>query len=449
MTDKSKYLPVYALNQLADRVAMKVDYINLLYKADNVWDRTIDQCLKIEDNPRNVSTVTIDAKKESGIAINGTNIRWYHIKLTLIYIILYYKHSQNVPYWKPVFNQLIKNMGVYADDKILKTKIQQEIDNIKEEDKLLEQEALKSKNGSAASIPSIPSAKDMAEGRKKFIQAINEGLVEIETIDWANVTIAFDRDVMKEIFWGIEDDKTLQTVVKAIINTWNILFKAKDRRCIEKSAVDSMMTTLSPWKFDGLLKCSIDDFFADLWVERNARNVYATSKIEKLFAPPTPEQDLSADATEVEKVGSSNPSEEDELLRKKLAEVVAEKEKMSTTIESLKNDLLAFKTRDKKGKDIPLFTAKQVAIFIKAIFLENNSLTNNVKNLAPLVQGFGGGWAPTTAENALGYEVLQDECNDLAKVFDDYAPKISNIIRDYPNKFKQVKGQKLQNNLKS
>lgn len=69
--------------------------------------------------------------------------------------------------------------------------------------------------------------------------------------------------------------------------------------------------------------------------------------------------------------------------------------------------------------------------------------------MAPLLQQFGGGWASTTAENALGYEVTQEECNKLAAIFDDYAPKIGNIIRAYPDKYKEVKGKKLQNNLKS
>ena len=118
------------------------------------------------------------------------------------------------------------------------------------------------------------------------------------------------------------------------------------------------------------------------------------------------------------------------------------------TIESLKNDLMAFKTRDKKGKENPLFTAKQIAIFLKAILLEHNSLTNNAKNLAPLVQRFGGGFAPSTAENALGYEVTQKECDDMEKIFRDYAPTIGHIIKDYPKKFKEVKDRKLQNNLK-
>ena len=117
------------------------------------------------------------------------------------------------------------------------------------------------------------------------------------------------------------------------------------------------------------------------------------------------------------------------------------------TIASLENDLLAFKTRDKKGKEVPLFTVKQVAIMLKAILLNHHSLTGNVKNLAPLLQRIGG-WASSTAENALGYEVTQEECNELAAYFVELAPAIGRIIREYPEKFQEVKDEKLKNNLK-
>lgn len=276
MIDSSNYLPQYALNQLADRVAMKVDYISRLYKADKVWDNTIEFCQRIEAEPRDVSTVIIEVKKDTGTAVSGTNIRWYHVRLTLIYILLYYRHNDIDAYKKKVFPQLVKNMGAYADDKILKSKIQQEIENIKEEDKFLEQESLKSISNKIASIQPIPSAKDLAEGRKKFIQAVNSGLVEVETINWADATIGFDRAVMKELFWGVEDDELLRTIIKAIINTWNRLIKEKDNRCLEVTHSTGLAINIDPWKFGGITKETINKFFDDLWVERNARNVYSS-----------------------------------------------------------------------------------------------------------------------------------------------------------------------------
>ena len=274
MIDSSNYLPQYALNQLADRVAMKVDYISRLYKADKVWDNTIEFCQRIEAEPRDVSTVIIEVKKDTGTAVSGTNIRWYHVRLTLIYILLYYRHNDIDAYKKKVFPQLVKNMGAYADDKILNTKIQQEIANIKEEDKLLEQESTK-----LHSVPTAPSADDIAEGRKKFIQAINAGVVEINAINWADATIGFDRAVMKELFWGVEDDELLRAIIKEIINTWNRLVKEKDSRCLMNApgaSTLSMVANIDPWKFGGLTRDTINKFFDDLWVERNARNVYSS-----------------------------------------------------------------------------------------------------------------------------------------------------------------------------
>ena len=277
MTDNSNYLPLYALNQLADRVAMKVDYISRLYKADKVWNSTIELCQRIEAEPRDVSTVIIEMKKDTGTAISGTNIRWYHVRLTLIYILLYYRHNDIDAYKNKVFPQLVKNMGAYADDKILKTKIQQEIANIKEEDKLLEQESTK-----LYSIPTVPSANDIAEGRKKFIQAINAGVVEINTINWADATIGFDRAVMKELFWGVVDDELLKAIIKEIINTWNRLVKEKDSRCLMNppgTSTFSMAASIDPWKFGGLTRDTINKFFDDLWVERNAKNLYSSVAI--------------------------------------------------------------------------------------------------------------------------------------------------------------------------
>ena len=71
-----------------------------------------------------------------------------------------------------------------------------------------------------------------------------------------------------------------------------------------------------------------------------------------------------------------------------------------------------------------------------------------MKFLTPLVQRFGGGFAPSTAENSLGYEVTQEECDEMERIFQDYAPAIGHIIKDYPKKFKEIKEKKLQSNLK-
>lgn len=275
MTDNKEYLPQYTLNQLSDRVAMKVDHFKRLFRADKVWDNIIGLCQKIEEEPRNVSTVIINLKKENVIAVSDTKIRWYHVNLTLIYIILYYRKGDDDAY-KNVFSQIIKNMGYYADDKILKNKIQQEILDIKEEDKLWESKKSNSKNNSNTDI-----AADLNKERKNFILAINTGLIKnIDSVDWADATLGFEKDVMTELFWGIEDDKTLKKIVNNIINTWNKLVKTNDNRCKinYNGNVLSAIASIKVLKFDKALNESIEKFFEDLWLKRNARNTYCSVK---------------------------------------------------------------------------------------------------------------------------------------------------------------------------
>jgi hypothetical protein len=139
MNSDKEYLPLYTLNQLADRVAMNIVYFDKYYDADNIWDRVIEQCQKVETEPRHISTVIVHEKKEQLLVIYDPRIRRYHFQLTYIYILLYYRHRDDRLYQVIVFPELIRNMGFFGDDKIVKEKINLEIDKIIEQDKLVEQ----------------------------------------------------------------------------------------------------------------------------------------------------------------------------------------------------------------------------------------------------------------------------------------------------------------------
>jgi hypothetical protein len=273
---------------------------------------------------------------------------------------------------------------------------------------------------------------DMASLRKRFIQNLNNNPEAINEVNWADATIAFDKNVMTELFWGIEDDKVLKSVCNAIISTWYKLVQKKDHRCFADSPVD-----LAGMKFGGIFNETIEDFFNPLWVKRNAKNEYrsyregnkkqgeltvpetqATQERKEVIMLPAPQQDLSKELTEA-----------------------------LETIESLKNDLEAFKIREKDGRESFMFSVKQMAIIMKAILLNHHSLTNNSKNLAPLLQRFGG-WKEKYAETALGHAVTQQECDELGALFEPFAPAIGTIIRQYPTAFTEMKKEKLKNNLR-
>lgn len=141
MNNNADFLPKFTLDQLADCVAMKVDYFNRHLSPDNVWniETVIKPCQMIEDEPRYVNTVIVEAKKDTSHFEPGTNVLRYHARLTRIYILLYYRNRDDESFKNYVFPRLINNMGAYSADNILKVKINQEIDKIKEQDKLFEQ----------------------------------------------------------------------------------------------------------------------------------------------------------------------------------------------------------------------------------------------------------------------------------------------------------------------
>ena len=145
MNNNTDFLPKFTLDQLADRVAMKLAYFNRRLTPENVWDleAVIKPCQMIEDEPRSVNSVILEAKNNNNIFEQGTNIRWCHARLTCVYILLYYRNRDN-KLFREAFCQLIYNMGTYGADNILKVKINQEIDKIIEQDTLIEQ-ARKSK----------------------------------------------------------------------------------------------------------------------------------------------------------------------------------------------------------------------------------------------------------------------------------------------------------------
>ena len=150
-------------------------------------------------------------------------------------------------------------------------------------------------------------SQDMDTLRKQFIQGLNSNPDIVGKVDWADVTIAFSRSVMTEIFWGVENDDVLKAVCKNIINTWNKLYEKKDPRCYDEVVPNKgFVPNLDPWKFGGLTKEPIGVFFSKLWVERNAKTAYRS---------------FGGDTTSTTDKSHSNPSVSDEKAMAKIQEL--------------------------------------------------------------------------------------------------------------------------------
>ena len=132
------YLPKYVLDQLSNRVAMKLDFFASIYKYDSVWGGEIQTlCQQIDNDPRYVNSVIVNEKITKKERISSDTYK-YQACLTRIYILLYYRRHDD-PLYSFVFDDLRKDMGRYANKNILEDMVEPEIKNIYKLNQMVEQ----------------------------------------------------------------------------------------------------------------------------------------------------------------------------------------------------------------------------------------------------------------------------------------------------------------------
>lgn len=61
--NNTTYLPKYALDQLSNRVAMKLEHFKAIYNYNSVWGGEIQNlCQQIDNDPRCVNSVIVNEK---------------------------------------------------------------------------------------------------------------------------------------------------------------------------------------------------------------------------------------------------------------------------------------------------------------------------------------------------------------------------------------------------
>jgi hypothetical protein len=134
MMTRDNYLPQYTLDRLAGRVCNSLERFDR-FLPETMWIRPIEYCLIVEQEPRNISTVIFQAMKNKQKV--SEDIMDYNQFLTRMYMLLYYRHSQDKVYQTVVFPALITYMGIYAKEETLKG-ICKGINILQEEDRLVE-----------------------------------------------------------------------------------------------------------------------------------------------------------------------------------------------------------------------------------------------------------------------------------------------------------------------
>ncbi|MBP3248569.1 MAG: hypothetical protein J6M36_11915 [Prevotella sp.] len=131
------FLKKDVLGRLCLRVAKTLPCLKSIDNRD-IWNKPMELCQRIEENIREVDNVILEALKDSRYYGNSsTNPLNYQVLLTRVYILLYYRYGDDTLYKTIVFPELQKHMGIY-NDKYLNS-IQENINEIKKHDKLIEQ----------------------------------------------------------------------------------------------------------------------------------------------------------------------------------------------------------------------------------------------------------------------------------------------------------------------
>lgn len=172
MENQEIYLTKDVLGNLNLRVVKTLSHLKLLDN-DTLWDKPVALCKRIESNVREVDDVILEANKDRSYFQNSTsNPFCSQMLLSLVYILLYYRHCDDELYKAVVFPALQNNMGIYRSQ--LLDDIQGKVKKVLEIDRLIEQSKQEKKKNMKPkySIINLRSA----EADEYFSEFCNEGL---------------------------------------------------------------------------------------------------------------------------------------------------------------------------------------------------------------------------------------------------------------------------------
>lgn len=133
-------------------------------------------------------------------------------------------------------------------------------------------------------------------------------------------------------------------------------------------------------------------------------------------------------------------SRNDDENQKNVKQQLAEKEAIIKEMQSIIDDYSArFDPKDLKKKIVCAMTGKQHIIFVLAVLASHDRLPNSRKSMSFLMS-FISSRNESTMEDYLGDAISKEECETLAKVFEnEKQPFLAKIIRELPYKLERDK----------
>ena len=111
------FLPSTILDQLYNRVCRKMDYLRNI-NSSSIWNEPIGYCQQIEKDLGSVDSIVLKCiETKNKYFSHSSSPMQYSVTLTLVYVLLYFRHHDDDFYKTDIFPYLKGYMGIFGSSK--------------------------------------------------------------------------------------------------------------------------------------------------------------------------------------------------------------------------------------------------------------------------------------------------------------------------------------------
>ncbi len=254
----------------------------------------------------------------------------------------------------------------------------------------------------------------------------NETISKVSQFSWADYTNKFEEKKVIEFLDSLGRDSSEKLRLTELLTQ-----KATDYYG-EGNDFFPIFECLSEYK-ESLDKESFDSLFEDS-PEASDKATIKTDDTNKSMDSENPKLIENQIQDDIEALKKENA-----LLKEQLDQQTSDDQ--NELIETLRNDLEAFKSQDGKNR----MTAGQAALFIQAVCHNIGGLPNDKKQLSPILE-YGWGFSESTAKRALGARPTLENVESVVQLFESHSPKLARKIKEFPEEFDELRRKKLNDN---
>ena len=442
------------LNVFTERICHSINYLSIESPNNPLWDVPMKMYLRVEQNPLEVDSIVLEAKKNN-VRYPGTNtVKVYQGVLSRVYIILYYRHRDDELYKNIVFPMLIKNMGFFSQNH-LKT-INNEIDNLLKQEEMIDD---RKKQTSNFTIPKLNRGEldelfDEYNKEKLFRQFVAFYEEELHPdnvmLDCAELWFVA-KDFIRKLWHSQHPESYIERIQHQLAIDDNIKVYEPELviicMYIIMRAINGNHFAKTIEKIEGYENRQTDFHYL-------SKTIHLVKHWINEVHPYDGDYDYLSEQNEVE---SSINDENNTISSKSIATAELEQrnrkleednKKLKQQIEELtknnyknetnsdREEINALKEEDSQISGATISSKDAAILTITACYYGGR--WKNRKNLYPILTNlFHIGEA--LAKRRLGERIKQEDADNVAKCFDQTSPKIANIIRNMPDVLKQIK----------